>query len=408
MTAAKMFPGDRSPAGGTEQGKSSSLRVLLASPYDLTYIGGVTSHIFDLAAQLRLEGHEVTVAGATGDGRVQDGEVVSLGGSFRFPTRGDAARVNLNPLVHLKVRDLLKQGSFDVLHMHEPFLGFIGSSLMRYGDAVKVGTFHTWNKRTHYPYLVFGPLVRRWNHMLDGRIAVSERARITVNRYVPDTYTVIPNGINYQAFAEAAPPPEHLRDRKPTILFVGRLEARKGVQVLLRSFKAMKPRIPRLRLVIVGEGSMDGTLRRWVREHALDDVFFEGFQRRADLPGYYHCADVFCSPSVENESAPITLLEAMAAGRPVVATEGNGSHIVGSSGETGLVVPPDDPFGLADALERFLEDDALAERVGAAAQLRAQEFDWQIIARTIVDYYAEAALESKVPLKLASPYSAGS
>jgi phosphatidyl-myo-inositol alpha-mannosyltransferase len=350
----------------------------------------------------------VTVAGPTGGGRVQDGEVVRLGSSFRFPTQGDAARINLNPLVSLKVRELLKRQSFDVLHMHEPFLGFIGASLMRYGDAVKVGTFHTWKKQTHYPYLVFGPLVRRWNHMLDGRIAVSESARATVSRYVPGAYTVIPNGINYHAFAKPAPPPEHLSDNKPTILFVGRLEARKGVQVLLRAFYTLKQRIPALRLVIVGEGSLDTTLRRWVWEHGLSDVLFEGYRSRDSLPGYYHAASVFCSPSTENESFGITLLEAMAARLPVVATEGNGSQTMGNDGETGLVVRPGDPHALALALERLLEDPHEAERLGEAAQARARTFDWSIVAHTITDYYAELAREPEVALELASPYSAGS
>jgi phosphatidylinositol alpha-mannosyltransferase len=384
------------------------LRILLASPYDLTYIGGVTSHIYDLAGQFTLEGHEVTVAGPAGGGRVHHGDVVRLGGSFRFPSLSDAARINLNPLVALKVRELLKRESFDVLHLHEPFLGFIGASLMRYSGAVKVGTFHTWNKRTHYPYLVFRPLVRRWNQMLDGRIAVSESARATVNRYVPDTYDIIPNGINYGLFAEPAMPPEHLRDDKPTILFVGRLEARKGVQVLLQSYQALKRRIPALRLVIVGEGGMDRSLRRWVREHGLEDVWFEGYQPREALPGYYQTADVFCAPSIENESFGITLLEAMAAGRPVVATEGNGSQTLGSDGETGLVVQPGDADALADALERLLEDRRLAERLGGAAQLRARDFDWSIVAKSITDYYAEVARAPKVALNLASPYSAGS
>ena len=383
------------------------MRILLASPYDLTYIGGVTSHIYDLAGQFANEGHHVTVAGPTGDGRVHDGEVVTLGGSFRFPTQGDAARINLNPLVALKVRDLLNRQSFDVLHLHEPFLGFTGASLMRYGEGVKVGTFHSWQKRTHYPYIVFGPLVRRWNQMLDGRIAVSESARATVSRYIPGSYRVIPNGINYRLFSEPAGPPEHLRERAPTILFVGRLEARKGVQILLKSFQTLKQRIPTLRLVIVGEGSLGRSLRRWAREHGLRDVWFEGYKSRELLPGYYHNADIFCSPSTENESFGITLLEAMAAGRPVVATEGNGSQTMGHDGETGLVVRPGDPQALAIALERLLEDRGLAERLGVAAQMRAREFDWAIVAQNITDYYAEVARAPAVSLKLASPYSAG-
>ena len=243
--------------------------------------------------------------------------------------------------------------------------------------------------------------------MLDGRIAVSESARETVNRYVPDNYQVIPNGIDFRLFSEPAPPPPHLRDTRPTILFVGRLEPRKGVQVLLRAFDSLRHRIPGLRLVVVGEGSMDVALRKWARDHGLRDVLFEGYQPRQALPAYYHRADVFCAPSTENESFGITLLEAMAAARPVIATEGNGSHTLGKDGETGIIVRPGDPVPLENAIERLLEDRRTGERLGAAARNRANEFDWSIVARSITEYYAEVAVAPTVSLKLASPYSAG-
>lgn len=382
------------------------MRILLASPYDLTYLGGVTSHIYDLADQFVIDGHQVTIAGPASGGAVRHGAVEKLGGSFRFPSQGDAARINLNPLVSLGVRDLVRKHDFDVLHLHEPFLGFIGWSFLRQAAGVKVGTFHTWNQRTHLPYLAFQPLVRQWNRMLRGRIAVSESALATVSRYVPDTYRVIPNGIPYAKFAEPVAPPAHLRDKRPTILFVGRLEARKGVMVLLRAFQTLKARIPGLRLVIVGDGSIAHSLKRWVRVHGLSDVLFEGYQPREALPAYYQRADVFCAPSIENESFGITLLEGMAAGRPVVGCEGNGSQTIGTNEETGLIVRAGDVRDLTEALERLLEDPRLAERLGQAAQVRAQAFDWSTVAAQILDYYKEVSLQPAYSLAFA-PESTG-
>jgi phosphatidylinositol alpha-mannosyltransferase len=153
---------------------------------------------------------------------------------------------------------------------------------------------------------------------------------------------------------------------------------------------------------------MDKTLRQLARTLELQDVWFEGYRPRELLPGYYQAADVFCAPSIENESFGITLLEAMAAARPVVATDGNGSQTLGSDGETGLVVQPGDAMALADALERLLEDRGLADRLGAAAQVRALDFDWAIVAKNITEYYAEVARAPKVALNLASTYTAGS
>jgi phosphatidylinositol alpha-mannosyltransferase len=243
--------------------------------------------------------------------------------------------------------------------------------------------------------------------MLHGRIAVSDSARRTVSRYVPDSYRIIPNGIPFDHFAEPALPPEHLRDRKPTILFVGRLEPRKGVQVLLRAFAMLKLRIPDLRLVVVGDGSVSKPLQRWARDHQLKDVLFEGYQPRELLPAYYQRADVFCVPSIENESFGITLLEGMAARRPVIATRGNGSETLGEDGETGLVVEAGDVLELAGAIERLLEDHGLAERLSDAAQIRARDFDWSIVAANILDYYREVSLEPAYSLRFVPESSAG-
>jgi phosphatidylinositol alpha-mannosyltransferase len=367
------------------------LRILLASPYDLTHLGGVTSHVFDLASQFTALGHDVTVAGPTSDGQIQHSGVYRLGGSFRFPTPGDSARVNLNPLVHTRVETLLAEKQFDVFHLHEPFLGFIGSSFLRRGEGLKVGTFHTWRRGTHLPYVAFGPLVRRWNKLLSGRIAVSDSARETVNRYVPADYRVIPNGIYYDDFAYPDTPPEHLDDDRPTIMFAGRLEPRKGVPVLLKAFQVLKKRVKPARLVIVGDGSMRRAWQKLAASMDLDDVLFEGYVAREHLPAYYHRADVYCSPSVNNESFAITLLEAMSARTPVIATSKNGSNTLGEHGVTGLVIEPRDHIALAQAMEYLLEDKDTAERLGNAAQLRAQEFDWNVVARRILDYYEEMA-----------------
>jgi glycosyltransferase involved in cell wall biosynthesis len=149
-------------------------------------------------------------------------------------------------------------------------------------------------------------------------------------------------------------------------------------------------------------------LQKWARDHRLQDVLFVGYQPRELLPAYYQRADVFCAPSIENESFGITLLEGMAAGRPVVASEGNGSSTLGKDGETGLVVPAGDVASLTGALERLLEDDLLAERLSAAAQVRAREFDWSFVAAKIIDYYKEVSLKPAVALAFAPESSPGS
>jgi len=367
------------------------VRILLVSPYDLTHPGGVTSHVFDLAHEFQAMGHEATVVGPAGNGVIpQNGFTHHIGGAIRFLTPGDSARVSLSPFVHGAVRDLLAEQSFDVLHLHEPFLGFLGASFLRFGEGVKVGTFHTWRQGPHLPYIAFGPLVRHWNQWLDGRVAVSETARRTVQRYVPDDYRIIPNGVPVDRFARPTAPPAHLADLDgPVVLFVGRIEARKGIPYLLEAFRQIKPRHPNAHLVIVGEGGLRPEYTRLAANLGLADVRFEGAIARELLPGYYQRADVFCSPSTANESFGIALLEAMAAGTPSVATTINGYNTLGADGVTGLIVPPRDAAALAEAIERLLVDRDYAGKLASAAQERARLFDWRVVAQSLIDYYEE-------------------
>jgi phosphatidylinositol alpha-mannosyltransferase len=371
------------------------LRILLVSPYDLTHPGGVTSHVFDLAHQFERLGHEILVAGPSGDGPLpQNGYTYHVGSSIKFLSPGDSARVNLNPWIHGSVRELLKSRKFDVIHMHEPFLGFIGASFMKFGEGVKVGTFHTWREGPHVPYLAFLPLVRHWNKSLDGRVVVSEAARNTINRYVKSEYRLIPNGVDYRRFACEVAPPLHLQDGRPTLLFVGRIEARKGIPYLLQAYRLVKEHVKDARLVIVGEGGLRHEYQQLSAKMGLQDVLFEGYVPPEALPGYYQRAYVFCSPSTVNESFGITLLEAMASHAPAVATSINGSNTLGEDGVTGLIVPPKEPQLMAHAVLRLLDNQALASRLADAAQERARRFDWEEIARSLLAYYCELGASS--------------
>jgi phosphatidylinositol alpha-mannosyltransferase len=364
------------------------LRILLVSPYDLTHPGGVTSHVLDLALQFRKMGHDAVVAGPSGDGRLRrDDHTHYLGGTMSFISPGDAARVNLDPFIHHRIETFLRGRAFDVYHVHEPFLGFIGSSFLRLGNGVKVGTFHTWREGPHLPYIAFWPLIQLWNRRLHGRVAVSEAARKTISRYVASDYEVIPNGVDFERFAYSDPSPPPVMGEAPTVLFVGRIESRKGIPYLLAAFARVKARLAAARLVIVGEGGLRAAYASQAAEMGLRDVYFQGYVTPEVLPSYYKAASVFCSPSTVNESFGITLLEAMSAGTPAVATSINGTTTLGTHGETGLIVPPRDVNALSHALLTMLEDRPRAREMAAAAQERARLFDWEAVAGRLLDYY---------------------
>jgi phosphatidylinositol alpha-mannosyltransferase len=335
-------------------------------------------------------GHEATLVGPAGNGPLpQNGYTHHIKGTIRVPSPGDAAFANISPLVLRYVSEFLKGREFDVVHIHEPFLPFLGPAFLRASQGVKVGTFHTWRQGPHIPYMAFWPIIAYWNRQLDGRVAVSELARGTISRYFAGDYRIIPNGVDYQRFARPAPRPPHLDDERPTILFVGRIEARKGIQFLLQAYSRVKPKVPDARLVLVGEGGLRRQFMQMAREMALEDVLWEGYVPPDLLPAYYQRADVFCAPSTVNESFGITLVEAMCAGTPLVASEMGGFRMVATHGENALLVPPKDSAALAHAIQRLLEDKALSEKLSLSARERGRSFGWDRIAGQLLDYYRE-------------------
>jgi phosphatidylinositol alpha-mannosyltransferase len=350
----------------------------------------VTTHVSDLAHHFRLRGHEVEIAGPAGQGLLpQDGFTHSLGSTMKFLSPGDSARVNLNPFVGKTVREFLEGRDFDVFHMHEPFLGFIGPAFMRHGHGINVGTFHTTRVGPHLPYILGWPLIQMWNRQMHGHIAVAESAMHTARRYVKGDFRIIPNGVTFDRFAMRTPLPPHLLDERPVVLFVGRIEARKGIPYLLQAFQIVKSHLPSVRLVLVGEGGLRTEYMKMTQEMGLQDVTWEGYVSPDYLPAYYQRADVFAMPSTVNESFGITLLEAMAARAPAVATSVNGTTTLGEDGVTGLIVPPKDPAAMAAAIEHMLDDRVMARRLAEAAQERAREFDWENVSRRLLDYYEE-------------------
>ncbi len=154
-------------------------------------------------------GHEVTIAGPAGDGMLPQNDYTHhIGGTHTVLSPGDSARINLSPTVIGSIRNFLKGRKFDVVHLHEPYLPFIGPAFLHMTDAVKVGTFHTWREGPHLPYIIGWPFLRYWNTKLQGRIAVSHLAEKTIHAYVPAKYRIIPNGVDFSRFACPAPPPE--------------------------------------------------------------------------------------------------------------------------------------------------------------------------------------------------------
>jgi len=364
------------------------MKILLVSPFAFSFPGGVNEHIMRLDAEFRKRGHvtRVLTPRSLGEDEQDDGHVIKLGTAVPIPANGSTARITLSPFVSGKVKDLLQREQFDVIHLHEPLAPALPLLALLHSRTINVGTFHA--ARSHnLGYLYGKPILAYFFAKLHGRIAVSPAALEFVSRYFPGHYELIPNGIDIDAFRPDVPPIEQLASR-PTILFVGRYnESRKGFKYLLDALALVRREFPDCLLVVVGPG--DPRRFQWLIErHELQPhLHFVGPVTPEDLPRYYATCDVFCAPATGRESFGIVLLEAMASGKPVVATDIRGYRYVVRHGVEGLLVERKNPEALALALVHLLADRELRQRLGQAGRQRAERFSWSVIAEQTLSYY---------------------
>ncbi len=366
------------------------MKIALVSPYDFTWPGGVTAHISQLAHRFTDMGHQVKILAPHSPSRAvtDDADFVPLGRSVPIPSGGSVARLSLSVWLLRKIGHILNRENFDVVHLHEPLMPVLPLAVLLRSNSVNVGTFHAvYGKFRNYGWS--HPLLKYWFRRLDGRIAVSPAARKYVSRFFPSDYQIIPNGIDVDYFSKDVTPIPGLDDGKTNILFVGRLEKRKGLRYLLEAYGRLKWEFPNVRLVVVGPGNPDKDCYRILSERSLDDVVFMGGVPYHDLPRYYRSAHIFTAPATGRESFGIVLLEAMAAGRPVVASSIEGYSNVVNHGEEGLLVPPKDSVALFDTLARLIRDPDLCNHMGERGMERAQAYRWEKVAQQVMDYYMD-------------------
>jgi len=375
------------------------MKIALVSPYDFTYPGGVTNHISALERHLTRMGHEVKViAPASQVVSVFGDRFIPIGKPRPIPTSGSIARITISIRLASTIKTVLSREKFDIVHLHEPFMPMLCSAVLRFSDTANIGTFHAYQGSPGYsfgrPITTF--LLNRRARKLNYKIAVSRPAMEYASKYVPGPYEIIPNGIDLEHFTADISPIEDFRDGKLNILFVGRLEKRKGLNYLLKAYKQVKTEVPNTRLIIVGPGvRLRRKYEKQVNRDGLKDVIFIGYASQDELPRYYKTADIFCAPATSQESFGIILLEAMALGTPVVATSVAGYSSVITHGEEGLLVPPRDEKNLAQSLITLLKDESLRRQMGARGILKAKKYDWEEVTRSVLDCYVRVLENSR-------------
>lgn len=358
------------------------MRIGIVSPYSLTVPGGVQSQVLGLGRALRARGHEAVALGPC-DGPPPDTGVISLGDSIPAASNGSVAPIAPDAACALRTIRALWEEEFDVIHLHEPLVPGPNQTALLLDTAPMIGTWHA--AGASRAYLI--PGVRYLASRLRVRCAVSEDAKALAAGALGGDYKVLFNGIEVERFAKAEP---HSSDR-PTILFLGRHEPRKGLAVLLDSLVHLRRDV---RVWVAGTGPETDRLRR---RHAADErIEWLGAISESDKLGRLRGADVACFPSLASESFGIVLLEAMAAGTTLVASALDGYRNVATDGTDALLVPPGDAAALGAALNRALYGAGVAERLTQAGSIRAEELSMDRLAGHYLDLYADAAQPARL------------
>jgi len=351
------------------------VRVGLVCPYSLTIPGGVQGQVLGLARSLRTLGHEVRVLGPC-DGPPPDAGVTPLGRSVPTAANGSVAPLAPDPSAQLRTIRALRDEGFEVVHLHEPIAPGPCMTAMLFADAPKVGTFHAAGESA--AYRVMGWALKRLANRLDHRCAVSPDAMALAQRALGGEYELLFNGIEVDRFAVGEAHPIEA----PTIFFLGRHEPRKGLEVLLEAFGDLPDDV---RLWAGGDGPQTAELReRFGGDHRIEWLGrISDEERAARMRG----CTVYCSPSVRGESFGMVLLEAMASGSALVASDLDGHRNVATDGVDALLAPVGDATALAKALRRVLDDDSLRSALVLGGRRRADELSMDHLAARYVDIY---------------------
>jgi phosphatidyl-myo-inositol alpha-mannosyltransferase len=366
------------------------MRIGMVCPYSFDVPGGVQSHVLQLADVMHARGHDVSVlAPASPEAHISLPDyVVSGGKAVPIPYNGSVARLRFGPATHRKVKRWLSEGNFDVLHLHEPNAPSLSMLALNIAEGPIVATFHTSTTKS-LTLSVFEPILRPMHEKIVGRIAVSDLARRWQMEALGSDAVEIPNGVDVGAFASAPLLEGYPRPGK-SVLFLGRYgEPRKGMAVLLAALPAVAERFSDVEVLIVGRGDEDelrddaGKLAKHLR--------FLGQVDDAQKASAMRSADVYCAPHIGGESFGIVLVEAMAAGTAVVASDLDAFRRVLVDGKVGRLVPVDDAAALATGLIEMLEDDATRERYVDAASEAVRRYDWSVVERQIMRVYETVA-----------------
>ncbi|TQF02114.1 glycosyltransferase family 4 protein [Kitasatospora acidiphila] len=364
------------------------MRIGIVCPYDWDVPGGVQFHIRDLAEHLIELGHKVSVLAPAEDDSRLPSYVVSAGRAVAVPYNGSVARLSFGIISATRVRRWLRDGEFDILHVHEPASPSLSMLAGWAATGPMVATFHTSNPRSRV-MIAASPILQPIFEKISARVAVSEYARRTLVEHLGGDAVVIPNGVDVAFFAEAQPEQRWQSGR--TIGFIGRInEPRKGLPVLLSALPEILAAHPDVRLLVAGKGD-EAEAAAALAPEVRDRVEFLGMVSDEEKARLLRSVDLYVAPNTGGESFGIILVEAMSAAAAVLASDLDAFAQVLDGGRAGELFPVGDAAALARAAVRLLDDPARLAELRTAASEHVTRFDWSVVGADILAVYETVA-----------------
>jgi len=358
------------------------MRIALVTEYYYPHLGGVCEHVHFFAREARRRGHHVDIITSQIPGAEPQPHVIRLGRSQPVYANGSQARITIGFGLRRKMRQALRAGRYDIVHVHSPLTPVLPLLAIEEAEVPVIGTFHTYFDRS-FGYTIGRRYFQKRLEMLSAAIAVSHSTTVALERYFEADWKIIPNGIDTDVFNPDAPVPIGFPKGVPTILFLGRFDPRNGLSTLIEAFRHVKGKSRETKLVVVG----DGPLREHYYKQANGDkdIQFVGAVLEG-RPSYYAHSSVYACPTTK-ASFGITLLESMACETPIVCSDILGFRDVVQDGREALMVPCGDRGALADALVRVLDDTALASSLANTGRQNAIAYSWPRVTSRVLELY---------------------
>lgn len=381
------------------------MKVLMATDHYYPYPGGITEHTYHLSRELIKLGVEVEVLTSNFPHHFIDAPpdshiipVHRVGKSYYIRANKSQTCFSFSRKLTTEIKTIVEIGNFDIVHSQNSVAPTIPYLSLLYSKSINFATFHSYHGFS-LGYELFKPLLLPVYQKLDGKIFVSKPALETIERHFPvENYKIIPNGIDVEKFipeGEKYEFPFERNEDEIVILFVGRLEMRKGTRYLIEAFNRLGQKYENTRLVIAGDGPLRESLENQVIPKLKKRVHFLGFISSFKLPALYRSCDIFVSPATGGESFGIVLLEAMASGKAVVASDNEGYRELVTHGEDGFLFRRKDVGMLCEVLELLILNKDLRIEVGIKGRKKSLSYSWDTIARRVLQYYEEVMYRKK-------------